>query len=72
MKPFLAWNSFVGPKEWRQWYLQPAAGSYVFSSHGSPTQCIPRPSQLVSLFLASNEAINELYKSPKLSLELDG
>lgn len=42
------------------------------SSCGSPTQCVPRPSQLVSLFLASNEAINELYKSPKLSLELDG
>lgn len=42
------------------------------SSCGSPSQCIPRPSQLVSLFLASNETINELYKSPKLSLELDG
>lgn len=41
-------------------------------SRGPPSQCIPHPSGLVSLFLASNEAINELYKSPKLSLELDG
>lgn len=29
MKPFLGWNPFVGPKEWRQWCLHPAAGSDV-------------------------------------------
>lgn len=42
------------------------------SSCGFLSPSIPRPSQPVSQFLASNEAINELYKSPKLSLELDG
>lgn len=29
MKPFLGWNPCVGPKDWRRWYLQLAAGSYV-------------------------------------------
>lgn len=39
---------------------------------GPPTRCTSLPSQPISLFLASNEAINELYRSLKLSLELDG
>lgn len=52
-----------------------AAGFQVSTSHrscGSPCCSHPHPSQPVPLFLASNEAINELYRSPKLSLELDG
>lgn len=54
----------AGPREGWQWG---AAGSC-----GPPTHCISHPSQPISLFLASNEEINELYRSPKLSLELDG
>ena len=42
------------------------------SSCGPPTGCTSHPSDPVSLFLASNEAVNELDRSPTLPLELDG
>lgn len=54
-------------------FLQPLAGfPRLRVPAGPPTHCTSLPSQPISLFLASNEAINELYRSPKLSLELDG
>lgn len=39
---------------------------------GPPTHCTSHPSQPISLFLARNETINELDRSPTLPLELDG
>ena len=39
------------------------------SSCGAPTGCTSHPSDPVLLFLASNEAVNELDRSPALPLE---
>lgn len=53
--------------------LRPLAGfPRLMVPAGLLTRSTSLPSQPISLFLASNEAINELYRSLKLSLELDG
>lgn len=59
----------------RSWWGSAATHGVPLSpgSCGSPpAHYTSLPSQPIALFLASNEAINELYRSPKLSLELDG